>query len=82
MTAETNSVDPWKDGKESQQHLTECTDGGCERCDHLTNGFYMACDQCGHWGHQDASGWVMARGIPFCNEQCAEQWFGEPVEIE
>ncbi len=77
-----SSCGPWEDGKENQQHLTECTDDNCERCDYLTDGFYMACDSCGHWGHQEASGWVLAGGIPFCNQQCAEQFFCEPVDIE
>jgi len=77
-----SSSDPFDDGKDSQQHLTECTDDNCERCQHLIDGFYMACDTCGHWGHQDASGWVLVEGIPFCSENCAVQWFGGPVEIQ
>ena len=74
--------DPWKDGKEHAQHLTECGDDDCDRCSYLIDGFYLACDQCGHWGHQDSNGWVTANGVPFCSEDCAKQWFGESVEIQ
>lgn len=76
------SSDPWKDGKEHVQHLAECGDDDCDRCGYLIDGFYMACDHCGHWGHQDSNGWVMANGVPFCSEDCAKQWFGESVEIQ
>ena len=62
---------PWDDGKSNQQHLTECNDDSCERCDYLINGFYMSCGRCGCWGHQDSDGWVLVEGIPIC-QSCAE----------
>lgn len=68
--------DPWFDGKGSVQHLTECDVDGCDRCEYLVDGFYMACDQCGSWGHQESSGWVMAKNIPFCSEACARSFLG------
>ena len=76
------SSDPWKDGKENAQHLSECGNDNCDRCGYLIDGLYMACDQCGHWGSQDSNGWVMAKGVPFCSEKCAREWFGAEVEIE
>lgn len=75
-----SSSGPWEDDKSNADHLTDCP--GCERCDYLIDGFYMACDQCGHWGHQDSDGWVLVDGIPFCNRDCAEAFFGGPVEIQ
>lgn len=78
----TNMLDHWKDGKENARHLTECGDDDCERCSYLIDGFYMACDNCGHWGSQESDGWVLVEGIPFCNEKCAEEWFGRPVTIQ
>lgn len=73
--------DPWKDGKESVQHLSECQDDACDRCEYLIDGFYMACDNCGHWGHQESDSWVMVDNIPFCSEKCAKEWFGESAKI-
>lgn len=74
--------DPWDDDKDDARHLTECKNDDCERCNQLIDGEYMACDSCGHWGQQDAHGWVLVKGIPFCSEECAEKRFGEPVEIQ
>ncbi len=74
---------PWNDGLYPQEHLTQCEDDDCERCDYLIHGgFWMACDECGHWGHQDTDGWVMAEGIPFCSVKCAEHRFGKGVKIQ
>jgi hypothetical protein len=73
---------PWQDGKTNQQHLEECPDDDCVRCNHLIDGFYMACDSCGHWGLQESDGWVLAEGIPFCSVECARERFGESVEIQ
>lgn len=70
------SPDPWEDGKNSVEHLTECEVHGCERCDHLIDGFYMSCDYCGRWGHQDSDGWTLCHGMPFCNERCRDAHFG------
>ena len=35
------------------QHLTDCDESGCERCESLMH-FYQACDACGAWGHNDS----------------------------
>ncbi len=78
----SNTKDPWKDGRENQQHLTECSCEECDRCDYLIDGFYMACDECGNWGSQESDGWVLAQGIPFCSVRCAENRLGEGVEIQ
>jgi hypothetical protein len=68
--------DPWEDGKNSVEHLTDCEVDFCERCEHLIDGFYMSCDHCGHWGYQDSDGWTLCHGMPFCNEQCRDAYFG------
>lgn len=67
--------DPYQDGQDSIGHLTVCKVDGCERCEWLME-FYMACDTCGHWGHQDSTGWVLRRGVPFCSDKCADDRFG------
>ena len=64
------------DPNDNIKHLLECRDVNCSRCAYLLNDFYMGCDQCGHVGHQDSDGWVTREGIPFCSEQCANEWFG------
>ena len=62
----------------NSEHLSQCNDDGCERCRWLiNNGFYMACDYCGSWGQWESDGWVMCRGIIFCNERCRDFYFGE-----
>lgn len=66
---------------DNAQHLTECERGDCERCDALVDGHYMACDQCGHWGHQDSDGWTMVRDMVFCDEICAGKFFGVKPEV-
>lgn len=77
------SFDPWEDGKWSQQHLTECMDDDCERCEWLIDGFYMACDECGHWGQQDVDGgWVMRLGMIFCSDECADMFHGSNEKRE
>lgn len=65
--------DPWKDGMSNHVHLSKCS--GCDRCDYLIDGFYMSCDGCGHWGHQDSDGWVLRNGVPFCTDDCADRYF-------
>ncbi len=77
-----SSSDPFDDGKDSQQHLTECIDDNCERCQHLIDGFLYGLRYLRTLGSPDASGWVLVEGIPFCSESCAVQWFGGPVEIQ
>jgi len=70
------SSDPWKDGKHDAVHLTECANDCCARCDWLIDGFYMSCDQCGHWGQQDCDGWTLCCGMPFCSDKCRDAYFG------
>lgn len=41
------------DQADNIQHLTNCADDACERCENLMY-FYQACDECGTWGHNDA----------------------------
>lgn len=69
--------DPWEDSKNNTQHLTDCDDDGCERCQYLIDGFYMACDYCGSWGLQESDGWVMCRAMIFCDEKCRDDYWGE-----
>lgn len=68
--------DPYEDNKSNPEHLTDCDDDGCDRCRHLLDGFYMACDHCGHWGQQESDGWTLCRGMTFCNERCRDAYFG------
>lgn len=67
---------PWDDSQTSQQHLTNCREDFCERCAWLIDGFYMSCDQCGHWGQQESDGWTLCRAMVFCNRRCADLHFG------
>lgn len=66
--------DPWEDSKSNTEHLTDCE--GCERCEWLMDGFYMACDYCGTWGMQESDGWTLCHAMIFCNEQCRDNFFG------
>jgi hypothetical protein len=68
------SYDVWEDGTSNAEHLDKCD--GCERCDWLIDGFYMACDHCGHWGMQSSDGWTLCHGMVFCNARCRDGYFG------
>lgn len=56
------------------EHLTNCDVSSCPTCDNLIE-FYMACDQCGHWGHKDSSGWA-DHPIVLCSPECVKVWEG------
>ena len=56
-----------------RDHLEACTLDDCPECDHYLE-FYMACEGCGHWGHQESDGWILWNGMPFCTEECRDKF--------
>ncbi|WP_296232305.1 hypothetical protein [uncultured Pseudomonas sp.] len=50
--APTVKAEQGNDG-DNIQHLTDCDESGCERCENLMH-FYQACEACGAWGHNDS----------------------------
>lgn len=60
-----------QDQEDAIEHLENCQKDGCCLCNHLLE-FYMTCDECGSWGHQDSYGWATVCGIPVC-KACADE---------
>lgn len=62
------------------QHLAACRVDDCPECTHYLF-FCMACDHCGHWGYQNADGWVLGSSwLVYCSEACCAENKDEPLD--